>query len=133
MLIPLHHTDRVVTVQPESFVGDPWTTEVVPRLPATLAAQARALKAFPRVCGVATPTDLLRALRCKRLRLGRFFRGGSAPMRDVIIDAFVERHHPTTRAAGESRPGQAGSAAAAQAPPRMSCVGRGQAQALHRQ
>ena len=39
MLISLHHTDRVVTVQPESLVGDTWTTEVVPRLPATLAAR----------------------------------------------------------------------------------------------
>jgi hypothetical protein len=62
MLIPLHHIDPVAAVQPESLVGDTWTTEVVPRLPATLAAQARALKAFQRVRGVATPTDLLRAL-----------------------------------------------------------------------
>jgi hypothetical protein len=62
MLIPMHHTDRGVAVQPESLVGDPWATEVVPRLPATLAAQARALKAFQRVRGVATPVDLLRAV-----------------------------------------------------------------------
>ncbi len=62
MLIPLYHTDRVLAVQPESLVGDTWATEVVPRLPATLAAQARTLKAFQRVRGVATPTDLLRAL-----------------------------------------------------------------------
>jgi hypothetical protein len=62
MLIPFHHTDRVVAVQPESLVGDTWATEVVPRLPAALAAQARALKAFQRVRGVATPTDLLRAV-----------------------------------------------------------------------
>ena len=62
MLIPLHHTDRVVAVQSESLVGDTWETEVVPRLPAALAAQARALKAFQRVRGVATPTDLLRAV-----------------------------------------------------------------------
>ena len=61
-MIPLHHTDRVVTGQPASLVGDTWSTEVVPRLPATLAAQARALKAFQRVRGVATPTDLLRAV-----------------------------------------------------------------------
>jgi hypothetical protein len=52
----------MVEVQPASVVGDTWTTEVVPRLPATLAAQARALKAFPRVRGVATPTDCLRAV-----------------------------------------------------------------------
>lgn len=62
MLVPVHHTDHVVPVQPESLVGDTWVTEVVPRLPATLAVQARTLKAFQRVRGVATPTDLLRAV-----------------------------------------------------------------------
>ncbi len=62
LLIPMHHTDRVVAVQPESLVGDTWMTEIVPRLPAALAAQARARKAFQRVRGVATPTDLLRAI-----------------------------------------------------------------------
>ena len=62
MLVPMHHTHRLIKVQPESVVGDTWTTEVVPRLPAALAAQARALKAFQRVRGVATPTDLLRAV-----------------------------------------------------------------------
>ena len=58
----MHHTDRVVAVQPASLVGDTWATEVIPRLPAALAAQARMLKAIQRVCGVATPTDLLRAV-----------------------------------------------------------------------
>lgn len=62
MLIPIHHTDRVAAVQPESLGGDTWATEVVPHLPTALAAQARALKAFQRVRGVATPTDLLRAV-----------------------------------------------------------------------
>lgn len=63
MLVPIHHTHRIVEVQPASVVGDTWTTEVVPRLPAALAAQARALKAFQRVRGVAPPTDLLQAIR----------------------------------------------------------------------
>ena len=62
MLVPVHHTPCLVEGQPESVVGDTWTTAVVPRLPATLAAQARALNACQRVRGVATPTDLLRAV-----------------------------------------------------------------------
>ena len=62
MLIPTHDTDRVIEIQPASLVGDSWTTEVVPRLPPTLAAQARALKAFQRTRGLATPHDLLRGL-----------------------------------------------------------------------
>lgn len=60
MLVSLHHTKLQVGVQPASVVGDTWTTEVVPRVPADLATQARTLKAPVR--GVATPTDLLRAV-----------------------------------------------------------------------
>ena len=62
MLIDNHHTDGLMTPQALSLVGDPWTTTVVPRLPATLAEQARVLKAFQRVRGLATPQDLLRGL-----------------------------------------------------------------------
>ena len=62
MLIPLHHTDRVASLQPASLVGDTGATEVLPCLPVALEAQARLLKAFQRVRGVATPSDLLRAL-----------------------------------------------------------------------
>ena len=62
MLVPVHHTGRKLDVQPASVVGDTWATEVVPHLPATLDAQARTLKAFRRVRGVACPADLLRAV-----------------------------------------------------------------------
>jgi hypothetical protein len=62
MLVPVHHTDQSLDVHPAFVVGDTWTTEVVPRLPAALAAQARPLKAFQRVRCVATPADLLRAV-----------------------------------------------------------------------
>jgi hypothetical protein len=62
MLIPTHDTACIIEIPPASFVGDPWTTEVLPRLPAALAEQARLLKAFQRVRGIATPQDLLRGL-----------------------------------------------------------------------
>ena len=62
MLVPVHHTDHRINVQPASVVVDTWATEVVPRLPAALATQARTLKAFRRIRGVATPADLLRAV-----------------------------------------------------------------------
>ena len=61
-LVPVHHTDQRIDGPPAFVVGDTWTTEVVPRLPAALAAQARTRKAFPRVRGVATPADLVRAV-----------------------------------------------------------------------
>jgi hypothetical protein len=62
MLVQNHHTDCLVMPQALSLVGEPWPTEVVPRLPANLAEQARVLKAFQRVRGIATPHDLLRGL-----------------------------------------------------------------------
>ena len=62
MQVHTHHTDGLVSPQPLSLVGEAWRTEVVPRLPANLAEQARALKAFQRVRGLATPHDLLRGL-----------------------------------------------------------------------
>jgi Transposase DDE domain len=62
MLIPTHDRDQGNTLQPAALVGESWTTEVVPRLPADLAAQARTHKAFQRVRGIATPSDLLRGL-----------------------------------------------------------------------
>src|SRR5919197_451170 len=62
MLVQSHDTGGLVERQALSLVGDPWTTEVVPRLPPDLAEQARALKAFQRVRGLATPYDLLRGV-----------------------------------------------------------------------
>jgi hypothetical protein len=62
MLVQSHDTGGLVELQGLSLVGDPWTTEVVPRLPPTFAEQARALKAFQRVRGLATPHDLLRGV-----------------------------------------------------------------------
>jgi hypothetical protein len=62
MPTPSHHTDHTQAAQLPPLVGDAWTTEVVPRLPTELAAQARALKAFQRKRGVAHAADLLRAL-----------------------------------------------------------------------
>jgi len=62
MLVQSHDTGGLVERQALSLVGEPWTTEVVPRLPPDLAEQARALKAFQRVRGLATPYDLLRGV-----------------------------------------------------------------------
>jgi hypothetical protein len=49
-------------MQLAALTEDAWPTEIVPLLPANLAAQARALGAFQRVRKLATPTDLLRAV-----------------------------------------------------------------------
>ncbi len=59
---PIHHTQPPTTTQPAALQDDTWTTEVVPRLPADLALQARALKAFQRKRCLPDPTLLLRAL-----------------------------------------------------------------------
>ena len=62
--MPIHpqHTDTAPDPQLAPLVGDRWTTEVVPGLPADLEAHARRLKAFQRKRGVACAADLLRAL-----------------------------------------------------------------------
>jgi Transposase DDE domain len=61
MPVLAHHTQFASAPQPD-LLGDAWASEVVPRLPAEVDAQARALEAFRRVRGLASPTDLLRAL-----------------------------------------------------------------------
>src|ERR1700741_4746702 len=61
MPVHSHHTEFAPAPQPD-LVGDAWATEVVPRLPAALTAQAGTLRAFRRVRGLATSTDLLRAI-----------------------------------------------------------------------
>jgi hypothetical protein len=62
MLVQGHDLGSFVAPQSRALVEDTWATEVVPRLPADLAKQAHALKAFQRVRGLATPHDLLRGL-----------------------------------------------------------------------
>jgi hypothetical protein len=62
MLVQSHDSGDLVARQGLSLVEDAWAMEVVPRLPATLAEQALALKAFQRVRGLATPHDLLRGI-----------------------------------------------------------------------
>src|SRR5215475_12205228 len=62
MLVQNHYTDGLVTSPSLSLVEEAWTTDVGPRLPTNLAEQARVLKAFQRVRGLATPHDLLRGL-----------------------------------------------------------------------
>jgi hypothetical protein len=62
MLVQSHDTGGRVELQALSLGGEPWVTEVVPRLPANLAEPARTLKALQRVRGLATPHDLWRGV-----------------------------------------------------------------------
>jgi hypothetical protein len=61
MPVFVHHSDVASEPQLPALVGDRWAAEVVPRLPAELAAQAHHLGAFQRQRGLACPSDLLRA------------------------------------------------------------------------
>lgn len=62
MPVRSHHTQDAAAAQFSQLLGDSWSTEVVPRLPATLDAQARHLKAFQRTRALQCPSDLLRAV-----------------------------------------------------------------------
>ncbi len=62
MPVRTHHTPSPVVPQLSNQLTDAWTTDVVPRLPAALDTQARALKAFQRPRGIRCPSDLLRGL-----------------------------------------------------------------------
>jgi hypothetical protein len=62
MPVPSHHTATTPPLQLPPLGSDSWATEIVPRLPANLDQQARSLKAFVRIRGLACPSDLLRAL-----------------------------------------------------------------------
>jgi hypothetical protein len=62
MPVHSHHTHSATAAQLTDLVGDAWTTEVVPALPAALDEQARTLKAFVRARSLECPSDLLRAI-----------------------------------------------------------------------
>ena len=62
MPVRSHHTATTPPVQLPQLASERWATEIVPRLPADLDAQAGALKAFQRIRGVAGSADLLRAI-----------------------------------------------------------------------
>jgi hypothetical protein len=61
MWVPPQHTAQRADAQ-LALGRDPWAPAGGPHWPGDLAAQARTLKAFQRVRGVAPPTDLLRAM-----------------------------------------------------------------------
>ncbi len=62
MPVPIDHTQPITATQLPALVADSWATEVVPQLPAELAAQAARLGAFQRQRSLTCPTDFLRAL-----------------------------------------------------------------------
>lgn len=69
MLHQKHHTELQTLTQPLNHFVDEWSTVIVPRLPADLAAQAAHLGAFQRARAFAQPSDLLRGLLAYSLGL----------------------------------------------------------------
>ncbi len=59
---PTYHPQAPAPEQLPPLLADSWVTEVLPRLPAELEAQAQHLGAFQRQRGLANASCLLRAL-----------------------------------------------------------------------
>ncbi len=72
MPIRFYHTDTAKPAHPPAWLNDTWASDVVPTLPSALALQAYHLKAFTRIRGIASPLDLLRALRASVLTARSF-------------------------------------------------------------
>ncbi len=62
--MPAHSDHTVPVVQPQAadLLGDAWTTELLPRLPANFQTKAYELQVFQRARGLSSPSDLLRGL-----------------------------------------------------------------------
>jgi len=62
MPVRSHHTVPAAPLQAADLLGDAWSTELLPRLPANLTTMAREMQVFQRARGLASPSDLLRGL-----------------------------------------------------------------------
>lgn len=62
MPVQSHHNVSDAHLQSLDLLGDSWSTEVLPLLPAQLDQQARSLKAFQRQRGLTCSAELLRAI-----------------------------------------------------------------------
>lgn len=69
MTVLSHPNVPATQTQAAALLEDAWTSEIVPRLPSDLDAQAHHLRAFVRVRGLACPADLLRAVLISALDL----------------------------------------------------------------